>query len=230
MSKPLNYQPRLVLGGFGVESVPFTTWRETIAKDGTVQYSHEVSGNAVVECEDGRMRSIHVEMAIYGKKRHSALGGIVASWAARPSKGATHAQCKLTTLKNGDSAFDGPVTFTESDVVSPNGPVSPEAGLCYVASLTKGKTLEIRNAEIKPKLDRNTGLPVTGKDGTGYFVISHSGGMAVVDRPKLAELDDGEAATVSAEPVSLRAAARPKTAAAPAVTSPDDGEVFAGAV
>lgn len=206
MNTPLNFQPKITLGGFGIESIPFTNWRETLAKDGTVQYQHEISGNAVVECEDGRMRSIQVELRIYGKKRFSGLGGIVTQWHPRPSRGKTHAQCKTVTLRDGSTAFDGPVQFAEPEIATPTGPVSPELGLVYKADLAKGKTLAIAGAELKAKFDN--GNQVIGKDGTLYYVVTHNGGVSVEDRPAVADLGDDDSVPVSAEGVSVRAAAR----------------------
>lgn len=227
---PLNYQPKITMGGFGVDSIPFSNWRETLVKDGTVQYSHQISGNALLECEDGRLRSFQIEVSLYGKKRFSALGGLVAAWHARPSRGKTHAQCKVIELASGSTAFDGPVTFTEPEIITPTGAVSPELGLVYKADITKGKTIQFVDAELKQKLDSVTGKPVTGKDGTLYFVISHKAGEAVVDRPKAVEIDDGEVATVSAEPVSVRAAARKSGGNAAAPSSAANEDPFQGAV
>ena len=223
-TNPRNYQPTLVLGGFAVESVPANNWRAKIAAGEPVPYYHDVRGNAVLECEDGAKRSVQVEVRFFGKKRFSALGGIVFSWMPRPSRGPVHAQTKNVTLADGSVSFEGgtPV-FTESDIVSPDGRVhSPSEGLVHRASLAKGKTLAFTDAELELR-------PFVSNGETKLAVtIRHHNGVSVIDRPAVADLDDDAEAPASAETATVRQAARKTgTQASPAQSEAD---VFNGAV
>lgn len=234
----MNYQRSLVLGGFGIESVPASSWRDSVKAGEPVAYRHEISGNALVECEDGRQRIVHVETVLFGKKRHSALGGLVTTWEARPSKGKAHAQAK-TVERNGETGFDGPSpVFTEAD---PIVAAQAERGLCYKASIAKGKTLGFTGVELKPKLhgdkradgtaNPNAGQQVVGKDGVAYYTLGHVEGTAVVDRPERQDLADDDVAPVSSETGTVRQAARrqstPESAAG--TETAQDG-LFAGAL
>lgn len=223
-TNPRNYQPTLVLGGFAAESVPANDWRAKIAAGEPVPYYHDIRGNAVLECEDGAKRSVQVEIRFFGKKRLSALGGIVASWMPRPSRGSVHAQTKNVTLADGSISFEGgtPV-YTESDLVAPDGSVhSPEKGLVYRASLAKGKTLAFTDAELELR-------PFVSNGETKLSVtIRHHNGVAVIDRPAVADLDDETEAPTSKETATVRQAARKTgTQASPAQS---EAGVFGGAV
>lgn len=235
----MNFQASVILGGFGIESIPGADWRDSVRKGEPVSYRHEISGGALVECEDGKKRIVRVETALFGKKRFSALGGLVAGWQARPSKGKAHAQCK-TVERNGEVSFDGPSpVFTEDD---PIVNARAELGLCHKAQIAKGKTLAFADVELRAKLhgpktadgrpNPNAGQPVVGKDGTAFYEIRHQGGVSVVDRPQQAELADDEVAPVSGECASTRQAARQRGgASAPApVETGDAGFLFEGAL
>ena len=232
----MNYQKSIVLGGFGVESVPASSWRDSVKAGEPVTYRHEISGGALVECEDGRMRIVRVETVLFGKKRFSALGGLVTAWEARPSKGKAHAQAK-TVEKNGELSFDGPSpVFTEAD---PLVAAQAEKGLCHKAAIAKGKTLAFTGCELKPKLhgDRradgtanpNAGQPVIGKDGTAYYTLCHTEWTAVVDRPERQDLADDDVAPVSQETGTVRQAARRQgTYETQATTEAASDGLFAG--
>jgi len=234
----MNYQRSIVLGGFGVESIPASSWRDSVKAGEPAAYRHEISGTAVVECEDGRQRVVRVETVLFGKKRFSALGGLVTAWEARPSKGKAHAQAK-TAERNGETSFDGPVCFTEPD---PLVAAQAEKGLCHKAAIAKGKTLGFTSCELKPKLhgdkradgsaNPNAGQPVVGKDGTAYYTLGHTEGTAVVDRPERQDLADDDVAPVSGETGTVRQAARRQgTRETPAAAeTADGGGLFAGAL
>ena len=215
----INFQRSVTLGSFGIESVPTKTWRDDLKKDGAAKYTHEISGKALVKCEDGQERLVGVELRMFGKKRRSSLGGIVASWAARPTRGATHAQCRTTGGPEGTRFEGGAPAFTEPDIVCADGAVrSPEAGLVLKAALTRGKTLRLAGAELAVRFHKAgplQGQPVVGADGTRFYEVRRFEGVEVADRPRAAELDDGDEAPASAECASL-SAARVRAPAAPA--------------
>ena len=222
----INVQQKITFGWVKIESVPSNDWRTSLAKGEPVTYRHEITGNAKVLCNDGNVRVVNLDLTVFGKKRRSNLGGIVETWAPRPSRSEAHAQCQ--TRRDGDSiVFDGPVTFTESDILDAAGqPHSPEAGLVLVASLVKGKTFAVTGAELRPRLQRDgqfKGQPVVGQDGTEYLEIRHIEGLEVVDRPQVTLLgDDDVEAEASSEVASTRAAAR-KTAKAVAADDAAEG-------
>lgn len=221
---PLNYQPTLVLGGFSAESVPANDWRGKIAAGSPVPYYHDIRGNAILECEDGKKRVCQVEVRFFDKKRFSALGGLVSEWHPRPSRGPVHAQTKTVTLADGSVSFEGGVpVYTESDIPAPDGTVvSPEAGLVYRAAPAKGKTLAFTDAELE--LRRFT---ANGEDRVSV-TVRHHGGVSVIDRPQAAMFDDEAEAAVSKESATVRQAAR--RAQAQQAPAASEAGVFGGAV
>ena len=222
----INVQQKITFGWVKIESVPSKDWRTALANGEPVTYRHEITGNAKVLCNDGNVRVVNIDLTVFGKKRRSNLGGIVEKWAPRPSRGEDHAQCKVR--RDGDNlVFDGPITFTEPDILDPAGqPQSPEAGLVLVAQLVKGKTFAVTGAEMRPRLHRDgqfKGQPVIGADGSEYLEIRHLEGLEVVDRPQIALLGDDDAeAEASSEVASTRAAAR-KTSKAVAADDAVEG-------
>lgn len=215
-------QLELTLGTFGVEAVPTKAWREELAARGKASYTHAVEGKASALCEDGVTKAVvHLTARLFGNPRCSTLGGLVAKWAYRPSKGSVHAQAKLTA--DGKAFADATPVFTEPDIVGPGGAaLSPSLGLVLSAELTKGKTLRFAGVEMAQRMHRTgpaAGTPIVGKDGTLYYEITRFASVAVVDRPNSNSVLGGSEAPLSAEPATLTfQAARPaeRTQEAPA--------------
>lgn len=162
---PINlFQTSIILGSYGVETIPSKDWREAQAKGEPVKYRSEIRGNARVRMLDGTETLASVQSVVFDG-RTPALFGAVEGYQYRQSEGGLFTNAR--ELADGAVEFDG-----------------PEAGCALKAVLVKGKTLRFNGAELKPVIKDGVQVMSAGKP---VFEIHFHDSVECVDRPAQAE-------------------------------------------
>jgi hypothetical protein len=193
---PVNlFQKALVMGSYGVESVPSKAWRADLAAGKPVSYRAEISGSCQATLVDGTVVLIVAQATIFDG-RTPMLFGAVDGYLYRESTGGLFTNVR--ELADGSVEFDG-----------------EEAGAVLKAQLAKGKTLRFENVELKPVM--KDGVQVTSS-GRLVFDVAHFENPSCVDRPAHVESTGGAAPIiakgVAKAPQGKARVAQPSVAAA----------------
>lgn len=157
------FQPKIILGSFGIDSIPAKDWREMIVKGEPVKYRAEIRGTAKVAMLDGTLTLASVQAVVFDGRTPS-VHGVVESYMYREAP-----EGGLFTDVRAEA--DGKLTFS-----------ADERGAFLKAVLVKGKTLQFNDAELSPVIDKQTNLQVMSA-GKPVFEIKYSEGATCVDRP-----------------------------------------------
>lgn len=198
MNNTINlFQPKVVLGSFGVDSIPNKEWRESLAKGEDPKYRVEIRGTAKVTMLDGTTTLASVQAVVFDG-RTPALHGVVEGYQYReaPEGGA------FTDVR---ADAEGKLVFS-----------ADERGAFLKAKLVKGKTLCFDSVELSPVIDKQTNTQILSA-GKPVFEIKYSEGCACVDRPAREE-STGAAVGIITTGVAQgpRSAARSVAKSAPA--------------